>query len=318
MFRGDVSSVYPSGVRSVACRGVSDSPTPGRGSVTWRVMGDVRTMLMAPTALILQVAHPVVGAGVAEHSTFLTHPWGRLLRTLGSAGRYIFGDDLVAGGEAERLRRIHLAIRGVDERGRAYRALDPDAYAWVHLTLFQVGADSRRYFATPLTPDELDRLYAEWGAVGVRLGVRPDRIPSDLTAYRRYLDRVVTEQLEMNRAVRDLLDATRHPLRPEPWLPERIWEPVGRYAGQRQLLVAAGTLPPAARRLVGLPWSAADQAELDQFAARVRRTGEAVPPPLRYLPHVAPYVARAWARDTLRAGARRVGYPAGAPDSPRA
>lgn len=33
-------------------------------------------------ALLLQVAHPTVGAGVAEHSNYAQDPFGRLIRTL--------------------------------------------------------------------------------------------------------------------------------------------------------------------------------------------------------------------------------------------
>ena len=33
-------------------------------------------------ALVLQVAHPTVAAGVEEHSRYRQDPWGRLVRTL--------------------------------------------------------------------------------------------------------------------------------------------------------------------------------------------------------------------------------------------
>ncbi len=42
--------------------------------------GDIRVLLYLPAALVLQVAHPAVGAGVDEHSVFRTDPWGRARR----------------------------------------------------------------------------------------------------------------------------------------------------------------------------------------------------------------------------------------------
>ena len=46
------------------------------------VTGDVRLYLGAGYALLMQVSHPTVGAGVRDHSTFAEDPWGRLLRTM--------------------------------------------------------------------------------------------------------------------------------------------------------------------------------------------------------------------------------------------
>ncbi|MEV7143378.1 oxygenase MpaB family protein [Streptomyces tauricus] len=46
---------------------------------------------MAPQLLLLQVAHPVVGAGVADHGTFRAEPWPRLVRTLLPLGTVVYG-----------------------------------------------------------------------------------------------------------------------------------------------------------------------------------------------------------------------------------
>ena len=55
---------------------------PHPGSAVWRHAGDARLLATAGYALLLQVSHPTVGAGVSEHSDFKADPWGRLLRTL--------------------------------------------------------------------------------------------------------------------------------------------------------------------------------------------------------------------------------------------
>ena len=44
-----------------------------------------------PRALLLQIAHPLVAAGVADHSDFRSDPWRRLDGTLRSYLRIIYG-----------------------------------------------------------------------------------------------------------------------------------------------------------------------------------------------------------------------------------
>src|SRR5665213_2706707 len=102
----------------------------GPDSLTWH-MGLPRTaLLVAGRGLLLQVMHPVIGAGVRDFSTFTADPWGRLDRTLCSLQTQLFG-GAEAVDEARRLRQLHRAIRGVGFSGEPYRALDPAAYAWV-------------------------------------------------------------------------------------------------------------------------------------------------------------------------------------------
>lgn len=43
---------------------------PPRGGVTWRIAGDARLFAASGYALLLQVSHPSVGAGVTQHSNF--------------------------------------------------------------------------------------------------------------------------------------------------------------------------------------------------------------------------------------------------------
>jgi uncharacterized protein (DUF2236 family) len=278
---------------------------PGPGSLTWRLMGDARGLLLAPTTLVLQVAHPVVGAGVSDHSDFPRDAWGRLLRTVNSAVRFTYGDDAQAAAEAERLRAVHLRIQGVDHRGRPYHALDPAAYAWVHLTLARLGVETRRLFGRPLAEDELERFYAEWRRVGLRLGVRDSEMPATWGAYAVYFDRVVADVLEVNDAVLEVLEAVRRPPSPAGWLPDPLWAPAALGAGAVQTTFTLGTLPPPLRDALGVRWTAIDQARLQAYSRAVRLAGRAIPPPLRYVPQVAPHAIRAW-RASLGPLTRRI------------
>jgi uncharacterized protein (DUF2236 family) len=115
---------------SAAVRTVAGAARPSRpGSLLWELVGDRWLRLVLPGPMVVQVAHPMVGAGVGEHSVFRTDPWGRLLHSMASTLALVYGgDDAVAAGRG--LQQVHRAIRGVDERGRRYPALHPQAYAW--------------------------------------------------------------------------------------------------------------------------------------------------------------------------------------------
>ena len=202
-------------------------PRPGRGSLTWRCAADSRSLFLAPAALLLQVAHPVVGAGVTQHSNFTAAPWTRLIRTMRSVDRIVFGPEDVAVAEGGRLQRLHAGIRGVDDAGRAYHGLDPSAYSWVHLTLFQLFVDVQRVFGPPLTPAEEQVLYLEWRQVGRLLRIRDDHLPPTWADFRCHFEITVERVLEANQAVEDVLAAVARPKKPVPALPGRLWDPPG-------------------------------------------------------------------------------------------
>src|SRR5262249_49784505 len=54
----------------------------GPDSVTWRLAGEAIMLLGGGRAVLLQLAHPLVAAGVGQHSSYRTDPWGRTARTI--------------------------------------------------------------------------------------------------------------------------------------------------------------------------------------------------------------------------------------------
>jgi uncharacterized protein (DUF2236 family) len=244
------------------------APLPG-GPV-WRVFGDVRALLLAPELLLLQVAHPAVGAGVADHSNFRAEPWPRLGRTLLSLSTVIYGGQEAATAEARRLIGVHAAMKGLDSSGRRYHALHPEAYHWVHATLVKAPVDAMRIFGRGLDEDELEAYYREMRDVGRVWGLKEHHLPPDWEAFLAYYDAMVAERLETNRSVRDVLDALTAPARPARWIPEPLWRPLGRAAGRGALFVTVGVLPPVLRERFGLSWSPRQERRLRGFARVVR------------------------------------------------
>jgi uncharacterized protein (DUF2236 family) len=266
----------------------STEVTPlGPESLAWRISGSRTALFGAGSALILQVAHPVVGAGVKDHSIFRKDPWGRLDRTTDSLFTQIFGgDDALA--EAARLREFHKAIKGVDARGRRYHALNPEAYFWVHATLFVSTIQIEKYFGTPLTRAEQEGFYAEWRQLGLVLGIRDQDMPRTLDGFERYVEVMLRERLEDNETVRDVLFAVSlREVDPPPWwpLPESIWRHVGKPVGRSAFeLTTVGLLPPQVRELLGMKWTRRDEMTLRALGAIVRRGVPLLPAKVRLYP----------------------------------
>jgi uncharacterized protein (DUF2236 family) len=246
-----------------------------RGTAAWKYFGDFRDALLAGQVLVLQVAHPVVAAGVRDHSDYTSDPWTRLMRTGASLSIYVYGGDAGARVEAARLRALHRTFTGVAD-GTRYSALDPAAYAWVHATLVKVPVDVQRFFGRELSTSELEEYYAQMCDVGRMLGVRERDLPPDWAAFERYYDSMVAGFVA-NQAITELFETIRTVRKPAEWLPDRWWLPLRRAQARGQLFLIRATLPPAFRERLGLQWTARDKRRFGRFAAFVRVVSTPIP-----------------------------------------
>jgi uncharacterized protein (DUF2236 family) len=272
----------------------------GPGSLIWRLGMPRTALLLAGRALFLQTMHPVIGAGVRDFSNYREDPWGRLDRTLRSLQRQLYGGvDSVD--EAVRLREMHKRFRGIGFSGERYRALDPSAYAWVHLSNCDTILSFHRWFGRPLPRHEQEQVYAEWCQVGRVLGIKAKDMPADLAGFGAYVKDMVATTLQDNDTARQLLGTLElSDLGPPPWraFPEPLWRSL-RPAG-RMLLhdVTVGTLPADLRAKLDLKWTSADQKRL-QALALVVRTASATTP-ARLLQYPEGYRAQTAARAQRR------------------
>lgn len=146
----------------------------GPDSISWRVIGDVSSMLGGIRALLVQAAHPEVVAGVADHSRYREDPLGRLSRTSAYVTATTFGALPEVEAAVERVRRVHRPIRGTSHRGEDYSADAPDLSAWVHNALTDSFlAAYQAYGSRALTRSEADRFVAEQARVGRLLDAKP-------------------------------------------------------------------------------------------------------------------------------------------------
>ena len=244
------------------------APPVVRGTAAWKYFGDFRDALLAGQVLVLQVAHPVVAAGVRDHSDYTSDPWTRLMRTGASLSIYVYGGAAGAQVEAARLRSLHRSFTGTSD-GRRYSALNPEAYAWVHATLVKVPVDAQRFFGRPLSTSELDEYYAQMCDIGRVLGVRERDLPPDWAAFERYYDSMVAG-FAGNPTIDTLFETIRTVRKPVTWLPDSWWHPLRRAQARGQLFLIRATLPPALRDRLGLQWTASRSASV--LALRFSRT----------------------------------------------
>jgi uncharacterized protein (DUF2236 family) len=255
-----------------------ESLTPGKDTVTWRWAGDVRVLLAAGYALLLQVSHPTVGAGVSEHSQFRSDPWGRLFRTLDYSCTMVYAGPEAAAEMGARIRAFHRQIRGTLPDGSHYHALEPGAYAWVHATLAAGIVAAHERFGRALSDAQCEQLWSEWRALGRLLGIRDRDLPHDWRGFRAYFAEMVQHTLVHTTAVDEVLHALTSPVPPAMAAYYRpLWTITRVPAGHVVRLASIGLLPEVLRDRFGTPWSDTRALEL-RALARVLRAATPVMP----------------------------------------
>lgn len=228
----------------------------GTGSMAWRVHGDVTTMMVGGiTALLLQMLHPKVLAGVWDHSNFRADMHGRLRRTARFIAMTTYGSRAEAEAAIARVREIHGHIRGTLPNGEAYAAQDPELLTWVHVTETLSFLDAYRRYADPaLSAADQDRYFAETAVVarGLGAGQVPTTRHGTLDTIERTRPQLVADQrsrevaglllrqpdLDLNTVPLGLVQHAAIDLLP-PWA--RRMHGL-RYSGVARPMVAAGTL----------------------------------------------------------------------------
>jgi uncharacterized protein (DUF2236 family) len=221
----------------------------------------------------MQLAHPMVAAGVADHSDFRSDPFGRLWNTLDVTLTIGFGDRERAAAAAQRVATTHASVRGA--RGDArYRAGDPDLLAWIHATLVDSAIETYERFVGRVGCRARDRYLVEMHEQARAFGVPADRLWPSYPAFRGYVDGL-TATLRVDAEARALGDAVMTPAT------TASLRPVLRLLRS----VTAGLLPAPLREPFGLTWSDRDERRLDVLAASVRWGGALLPDALRRWPH---------------------------------
>lgn len=256
----------------------------GPDSLLWHYAGDMRIGFTGLSAGVLQLMHPGVGAGVAEHSNFFKEPWQRIERSLPWILGVIYDPEPEETGRM--VRDFHKDIKGTDHRGRRYHALQTETYWWAHAT-FQnmVEQEIDRFSRRQLDPLDREKLYQEGAAWYARYNMSPRPVPADYSAFKEKWNRICDEVLELTPAAEHALDiALSRDVDRVPMIPSVIWK-LGRLpASEFVRITTIGGLPETVRKRFGIPWSRTDQLELSALETGVRNGWRFIHPKLRYHP----------------------------------
>ncbi|MGH2764876.1 MAG: oxygenase MpaB family protein, partial [Actinomycetota bacterium] len=170
-------------------------------------------------ALVMQLAHPLVAAGVAQHSDFPARSLERLRRTLDLSLALIYGTPEEAEAAAAAIRAVHDRVSGIAE-GRSYRADDPGLLLWVNATLIDTTLLVYERFVRRLPEPVRRRYYRETVDSAELFGIPRRVVPADLDAFRSYMAGML-EGSEL-RASPEGRRLVRHVLRPPLPLPLRL------------------------------------------------------------------------------------------------
>jgi uncharacterized protein (DUF2236 family) len=231
-----------------------DPGLTGPGSVMWRICRERVVTLGGPSALLLQLAHPLVAAGVAEHSSVQDDPVKRLKYTLQMLLVTTFGDARQVGEMTRRLADIHRDVSGslqqdVGEwhRGTHYSATSPELCLWVYATIIEITLNSYSTFVRPLDRNERAEVYRESEKFGQLCGVGKDIRPASYQDFQDYYARTLSRLTVGGQArsvARMILRARLRGIPISPW----------------SYLFAAGLLPAPLRTQYGLRCPAAQRA----------------------------------------------------------
>jgi uncharacterized protein (DUF2236 family) len=276
----------------------------GPGSITWQLDREAFLLLGAgPRALLLQIAHPAVAAGVDEHSTFRADPWGRLAGTLRSYLRIVYGSTVAARAEIRRLNDLHAGVRGALPGGGSYRARDPELSLWVHATLIDSTIATADAWLGRLDASARARAYAESLPVGRAFGIPASLLPADVDAFDAYVASMIAPSgpVQPGPLARELAATILHPP-PGPAIRTLAASLAGSVPGPLVDGIAAaadalppsavawllwpsiGLLPPSTRRAYELPWGPRERAVSAWLVTAWRAWARLLPEAFRQMP----------------------------------
>ncbi|MEU6564544.1 oxygenase MpaB family protein [Nocardia nova] len=197
----------PDIAEGVAGAGVPDVRL-GPGSMLWRHLGDRRFLATLPRAVGLQMLHPSIAAAQVEHVR--VRLWDHKRRTVQRliALAYIGRDP------SWRIRVGHEHVKGIDEDGHRYHALNPDLFFFQHATYVETLFTMINTFIAPMTAAEHEQLYAETCLWYRRYGISDRMVPATWTEFTEYFDEACRTQLRPGTAFETVRGQV---LRPDAW-----------------------------------------------------------------------------------------------------
>ena len=235
-------------------------------------------MLGWSTAILMQLAHPLVAAGVLQHSSFRGNAFQaavRLHHTVRAMLALTFGDAASRTAAVERIKAIHRRVNGTlpapvgnFPAGTTYSAEYPELLLWVHATVVVSTIKVYQAVVEPLRAADLDRLCEESVPTLVELGGDASSAPRTWRALCDYIETVesagVLAVTDESRALGEAVLAPRA---------AGIAVPFSRL----HRLVSIGFLPASIREAYGFPWDARRQRRFTRAISWLQATRRVTP-----------------------------------------
>ena len=254
-------------------------------SVARRINAERVVLFGWSRAILLQLSHPLIAAGVAEHSSFRGGSFtaaARLHHTIRAMLSLTFGDAAARDETLERIRGIHRRVRGQLAEtagpfpaGTPYFADDPDLLLWVHATLLDSIPLAYEHLVAPLTPAERDAYCEEAAHTAIALGARPAEVPRTWVDLRTYVDGMYRSgRLVVSPQAREVAAAVLAP---------RMARLIAPAAAANRLLTV-GLLPDPLRQPFGFTWNDRRERRLRTVLRMIRGARRAMPEALALWP----------------------------------
>jgi uncharacterized protein (DUF2236 family) len=233
--------------------------------------------------VLLQLAHPLIAAGVAAHSSFRDDPLGRLRAVLNATLTVVFGDRQQATAAAARVGEVHRRVQGrlpaasgCFPAGSPYRASDPQLALWVHATLVMVALEVVDQFISPLGSQQRADYYQQSKPFARLFGVTDQLLPDDYEGFQAYLRGMLHgPELAVDETAQELATAAL-----DGWLRGLPHPPAA-----ATKLLTAGLLPARFQVGYGLAWGRPQQLHYAALRALVCGAVPSLPPSVRFWPH---------------------------------
>jgi uncharacterized protein (DUF2236 family) len=234
-------------------------------------------------AILLQLAHPLVAAGVADHSQFragAVAAASRLRSTVRTMQSLVYGDEADWHRSIETIRAIHRRVHGelrvataAYPAGTPYSAEDPALVLWVHATFIDSAIPLYERLVGPLDESERDRYCDEGAGTALALGARPEDVPRRWADLQEYMaQEYASGRIGVGPDARALADAVLFPplsliTGPAAWL---------------NRLVTIGLLPERLRAEYGYAWPASRDRQLRLALGSLRVARRVLPRPIAW------------------------------------
>jgi uncharacterized protein (DUF2236 family) len=264
-------------LRAIA-RSAYDSVVASSSPIVRRINAERLVLASWTRAILLQVAHPLIAAGVADHSGFGASAAASVLRlhhTVRAMLHLTFGSASDQARAIDGIRAIHRRVNGSTRQatgpfpaGTRYSAENPDLVSWVHVTLLDSAVLAYESLVAPLSIEERDAYCRDAAWIAVALGGEEEAIPrtwADLEL--RFAAVLSSGTLAVGDDARAISRAILHT--------RLSW--VLPLSGWTNARLTGGWLPADLRSQYGLDWSEEHEREFGRLVQRIRRVRHHLP-----------------------------------------